>query len=348
MLKTNAPCFEQPESPVPEISDLISHVDVALKNRDLQGAYAAAVQANNIAEGSFNYYHADMVAAIEAFISVMEIIGDRHNCVFMAMKALFMQVNLTGLDSFQVVKCHKRLAQLLVADRQPKLALKHLQIARYLIVLLGGPNHPELVSVYELMGLLVHGVHAERKIMEQQKTKDKQDDNEKPDAIAPSPHQAPDLEGQALTVALFSEARRIAPSMFKSTELTKTLGDIFMEVASLTSAGNGPSSQIHAEYAAREYERAHLIYKQLLGEESEPVLEVRAALVAAKRALTERRVQQAIIMKKLGQVQLQEQAQTQAEERLKREKEQAAKGEKSSKRTYNYRELFKNHSRIRR
>jgi tetratricopeptide (TPR) repeat protein len=74
--------------------------------------------------------------------------NDFNGAITTATKSLNIAVQLYGLDSHESVSHHSQLANLFIETRRFPQAIEHLLTQKYLLVLLGGPHHPDLAKVY--------------------------------------------------------------------------------------------------------------------------------------------------------------------------------------------------------
>jgi hypothetical protein len=147
-------------------------------------------------------------------------------------------------------------------------------------------------------------------------------------------------EVSTLAVQLIKMAPAGSPSLARNAHYHKLCGDVLSDLSGF---------EDQAQY---EYENAHHIFKAIYGEESEVAQDTKKAMVTVKRALTEAAVKRARALKDSGGAAAKEKATREealaieAARRLQLQQDQ--QGKPKPKRSYNYKELFKNHSRIRR
>lgn len=298
----------EPVTPVPALTEILDEAQAALKAQDLGSALELVQNALALAETVFLSNHQDYIACLELFSSVLEAAGDLEGAVAYAMKALLLQVQLTGLDSFQAVGCHKRLANVLVHSGNHTLGIKHLLIARYLVILMGGDDHPEVGRLYERLAFAVLSA----------------DEIHNKGAVR-------NKETIAAAVKCMEIAQTRSINLHHNAQLAKILGDVYFN--------NGKY-----EAAISEQNNAHFLYKSILGDAAAPTVEAKEALLKTKRILTEQAVRQAqrsISEQEASAKIAQENLLLEQAKAAAQRKEEQKKQKKSS-----YKHLYKNHSRL--
>ena len=327
----------EPESPVPELLDIISNVDAALKQHDLQTAFALSHQGLAFAESIFLSVHPDYVSCVETVASVYEAAGDLHSAFVYGNKALLLQAQLSGLDSHQTIISHKRIAKLLLSIGNFSLAVQHILTAKYLVSLCGGPSHPELCSLYELLAMAVqtrsHGTLST--------TSTSTSTSPAPNALSDDEQAKADRarrNADGLAVRLVREAREMSSNLARTASLSKLLAEMQLEAG-------GP-----IDLAVDELDKAYRLFSSICGDDSVPAIEAKTALTSAKRKLTERNVQLAKAYKERVLAGRDEAAALAAAAAALQEQQQQQKQQKQQqqKRSNNYKDLFKNHARVRR
>lgn len=81
--------------------------------------------------------------------------GEQEQAIANYERMLTMQVQLTGLDSHQTYLCHRRLGHAHFQNRNYSLATTHASIAKYILETIAGEGHPEMGSLYKLLGYAI-------------------------------------------------------------------------------------------------------------------------------------------------------------------------------------------------
>ena len=92
--------------------------------------------------------HPGVVRCIDLMASILYDAQEPALAAGNAVKALGLQVQISGFDSPEVISAHLGLSQMLLATGQVSKALKHSRAHIYLTELLGGSHHTELSSMY--------------------------------------------------------------------------------------------------------------------------------------------------------------------------------------------------------
>ena len=88
---------------------------------------------------------------MRAFNQQIEILiraGDITSAFNNSVRAIATAVQLNGFDNLDTIRCHMQLSSLFQNKKDYISAINHLLAAKYLVLLFGGPRHPELVNIY--------------------------------------------------------------------------------------------------------------------------------------------------------------------------------------------------------
>ena len=297
---------------LPSAAQELQEAENALGSLDVSAAYNCVQRALSACESVFLSTHQEYIAALEMLARVMDVAGRSAEAAQHALKALLMQVQLTGLDSFRVVESHKLAASMLADAGAHGLALQHLLAARFIVVATAGDAHPELMNIFELMFSIL-----DRMPKEPVPASDS--------AVAP----ASGAEGRAslevtqLKIMTLQLAKMRSCNMHHSALLSKLLGDVLFEAGDV-------------EHALNEHRIAKMLYSAITGEESGATLDATEALrktmavvIGEKVRVAKAMQEEAVKVKVKGEVpRPQPQPQT------------------KNKKTGSYKSLFQNHSRL--
>lgn len=168
--------------------------------------------------------------------------GDLSLALSTASRSLTLSVQLDGLDSHEALKGHIRIAAILLglqsvalnngeesntattpenqalADAYARAAADHLLTAKYLIEVMGGPRHPELVNIYYKLGSVYS---------------DKEEYNVGLTCLVEAKSRVSDLAQQAVIAQTIAEVLvrmgHLQPGLAEQRQCLKLMQDIFGE-----------------------------------------------------------------------------------------------------------------------
>lgn len=138
----------QQTTPIPEVTDIISNARSCVEEGDLTGAFELSQDASRLLHQITGPLHKETVMSTNLITQILLEARNNSLALTMAFKSLSISVQLAGLDSQDAAQHHGQVASLLCDLGYPFKALQHFLAMRYLIELMAGPRHPELVNVY--------------------------------------------------------------------------------------------------------------------------------------------------------------------------------------------------------
>ena len=138
----------QQTTPIPEVADIISNARSCIEEGDLTGAFELSQDASRLLHQITGPLHKETVMSTNLITQILLEARNNSLALTMAFKSLSISVQLAGLDSQDAAQHHGQVASLLCDLGYPFKALQHFLAMRYLIELMAGPRHPELVNVY--------------------------------------------------------------------------------------------------------------------------------------------------------------------------------------------------------
>ena len=138
----------QQTTPIPEVTDIISSARSCIEEGDLTGAFELSQDASRLLHQVTGPLHKETVMSTNLITQILLEARNNSLALTMAFKSLSISVQLAGLDSQDAAQHHGQVASLLCDLGYPFKALQHFLAMRYLIQLMAGPRHPELVNVY--------------------------------------------------------------------------------------------------------------------------------------------------------------------------------------------------------
>jgi tetratricopeptide (TPR) repeat protein len=144
------PLVKTCEQPIPmtEVRDVMNTARQYVQEGNLKEAFELAQEASQFLQQITGPIHKEAAMSMDLLTHILVDAGDNVPALSMACKSLSISVQLTGLDSSDSLQHHGQVAALLLNLGQPLAAVQHLLAAKYLVELMGGPRHPELVVVY--------------------------------------------------------------------------------------------------------------------------------------------------------------------------------------------------------
>jgi Translation initiation factor eIF3 subunit 135 len=138
----------QQTTPIPEVTDIISNARSCIEEGDLTGAFELSQDASRLLHQITGPLHKETVMSTNLITQILLEARNNSLALTMAFKSLSISVQLAGLDSQDAAQHHGQVASLLCDLGYPLKALQHFLAMRYLVELMAGPRHPELVNVY--------------------------------------------------------------------------------------------------------------------------------------------------------------------------------------------------------
>ena len=138
----------QQSGPIPEVSDILNQARGCLDEGNLTGAFELSQDASRLLNQITGPLHKETVMCTNLITQILLEARNNSLALTMAFKSLSISVQLTGLDSQDAAQHHGQVAALLCDLGYPLKALQHFLTMKYLIELMAGPRHPELVNVY--------------------------------------------------------------------------------------------------------------------------------------------------------------------------------------------------------
>jgi len=143
--------------PLPEISEMLNTARNLLQRGDLSRAFEYAQEASQLLHLIVGPTHKETAQSLNLVTNIMTEGGDNETAADLALRNLSISVQIDGLDNQSTAHLHSQVAALLSDLGYHIPAIKHLLTAKYLVTLLGGDRHPELVEIYlRLVGVYTH------------------------------------------------------------------------------------------------------------------------------------------------------------------------------------------------
>lgn len=138
----------EPDTVFPDARQAMEMSRLRLLQDDLGGAYEAAQDASNWILQVAGQTHKDAAAANERLAEIIARSADYPAAIVSYNKCLATVVHAKGLDTMDAIQCHVQLSALHAELKNFRVAATHLLTAKYLVKLMSGPYHPEMVAIY--------------------------------------------------------------------------------------------------------------------------------------------------------------------------------------------------------
>jgi tetratricopeptide (TPR) repeat protein len=132
---------------VPESKDLITHARNYLINGNIDNAIEFAQESIQWIQHATNGLHKEILHSYDMLVSALTHGQDYISAISVCGRSLNTSIQLTGLDSSETLQNHLHVAYLFSEIGQYLVAMKHIQAARYIALLLGGESHPEIIGI---------------------------------------------------------------------------------------------------------------------------------------------------------------------------------------------------------
>ena len=144
ILKGDNPSVAQP---VREIRQLIENARILARGNKVEEAFAVAQEASNWCHQTIGIIHRDASICLDLLINMLLKVNDWDAVAALSEKNITLLVQEGGPDNPELVAAHYLLAMAKSQSGDHDAALKHLKCAKYITSLVGGPHHPELVTL---------------------------------------------------------------------------------------------------------------------------------------------------------------------------------------------------------
>ena len=156
VLKGDKPSVAQP---VREIRQLIENARVLARGNKIEEAFAVAQEASNWCHQTIGIIHRDASVCLDLLVSMLLKVNDWDAVAALSEKNISLLMQEGGLDNPELIPAHYLLAMAKSQAGDHDAALKHLRCAKYITCLVGGPNHPERIT----LASQIAAVHRARK-----------------------------------------------------------------------------------------------------------------------------------------------------------------------------------------
>jgi hypothetical protein len=149
------PVVKSCEQPVPldECRVLLANVHHAMERGQIGVAFELLNETSNIQQQVTGPVHKEHLMILGVMAKLLLDAGDAPGALAQTSKCLTLAVQLHGLDSADAYTYHLQLASVYAELlERPATAAQHLLCARYVAELIGGPNHPDVASIYMRLG----------------------------------------------------------------------------------------------------------------------------------------------------------------------------------------------------
>lgn len=92
--------------------------------------------------------------SVEYLADVFIRAGDFPSALNAYSKSLALGVQIKGFDNLDTLQCHVQMSNLYLQTKDYHTSLNHLFCAKYIVNLIGGPHHPELITVLHRLALV--------------------------------------------------------------------------------------------------------------------------------------------------------------------------------------------------
>ena len=138
----------EPVVPLPEVRGLISHAADYLQSQGYDQAFQLTSEAQQIINQITGPYHQENILIQDQLTQILLRVEDFSAAISSLGRQIHLVAQTYGLDCHEMVLCHSQLFEIYNALGSHELAVKHLLAQKYLVELMGGPMHPELVNIY--------------------------------------------------------------------------------------------------------------------------------------------------------------------------------------------------------
>ena len=98
--------------------------------------------------------HKDYLQAANQATEILIRVGDNSTAFNNTLDTIALAVQLRGFDNIDTLRCHVQLSSLYHVKKDYISAVNHMLAAKYLVELLGGAHHPEIINIFTKIGSL--------------------------------------------------------------------------------------------------------------------------------------------------------------------------------------------------
>ncbi len=138
----------EPVVPLPEVRGLIAHAADYLQSQGYDQAFQVTSEAQQIINQVTGPYHQENILIQDQLTQILLRVEDFPAAISSLGRQIHLVAQTNGLDCHEMVLCHSQLFEIHNALGNHELAVKHLLAQKYLVELMGGTTHPELVNIY--------------------------------------------------------------------------------------------------------------------------------------------------------------------------------------------------------
>ena len=124
----------------------------------MREGYELISEALNLFNNVYGAMHPEIAQCLRMLARINYIMGEYMEAMAYQQKAVLMSERVNGIDSPHTITEYIHLALYCFANQQVSISLKLLYRARYLLLLIHGENHPELILIDSNIGLILHAV----------------------------------------------------------------------------------------------------------------------------------------------------------------------------------------------
>ncbi|XP_018008261.1 clustered mitochondria protein homolog isoform X2 [Hyalella azteca] len=124
----------------------------------LKDGYELISESLNLLNNVYGAMHPEIAQCLRMLARLNYIMGDYTDAMCYQQKAVLMSERVNGIDHPYTITEYTHLALYCYANQQVSVALKLLYRARYLLLLVSGPQHPEVSLVDSNIGLILYAV----------------------------------------------------------------------------------------------------------------------------------------------------------------------------------------------
>lgn len=191
----------EPDATMMELREYIMISRSLLQERNLQGSFEYAQEVNHWLQQIVGSVHREILLPIDQMTGIFLTAGDFLSALGTASKGLQLSVQVYGLDSNEALQHHIQLAIIYMELKHFQPAIQHLYSARYLTMLLGGENHPEMASIYNHLALI-----------------------------------SKELNAYDLSMTFYQTARKKVTDLNKHSVITESLAEVYLKLGKLDEA----------------------------------------------------------------------------------------------------------------
>ncbi|XP_026183319.1 clustered mitochondria protein homolog [Mastacembelus armatus] len=141
-----------------DATQLVQHAQVAVQQGLLKDGYELISQALTLFSSVCGALHEDVCMCLRLLGRLSYILGQYADAFSHQEKAVMCNERIQGIDHPQTIQDYTYLALYCFAGNNHSTSLQLLYRARYLILLVNGADHPQIILLDSMLGLVLHGL----------------------------------------------------------------------------------------------------------------------------------------------------------------------------------------------